>query len=208
MLDRDAVGGAHAHTLHDAVGQDCQRLTVLHREQQHQSDVAIVGRGSDLFPAHGIAPLGPGNDIGVDAHGADAEAGSHTIHRLEAVERIPSCGRRKAVGAGTRYAAPFGQFGVGLFHDSDAFAHRQERFDIVIGEDQRHSYVPAVHSNLARCCGRLSSLIVGLAGGGQAHQRNRPQLRPARRYLPRATDRGRELSHGPRDARGARQLPR
>ena len=55
ILDAEPVGGADAHALHDAVGQDRQRLAVLHREQQHQPDIAAVRRGRHLFAPHVVA---------------------------------------------------------------------------------------------------------------------------------------------------------
>ena len=57
---------------------------------------------------------------------------------LQAVERVGARGRREAVGARARDAAPFRQFDIGLFHHIDAFAHRQQLLDIVVGQDQGH----------------------------------------------------------------------
>src|SRR5262245_5864912 len=138
ILDAEPVGGAHAHALHDAVGQDRERLAVLHREQQHESDIAIVGRGRDLFAAHGVAAPGPGDDVGIDADRADAELRGYAVHGFEAVERVRPRRRREAVGARARHPASIGQFDIGLLHDRDAFTHRQELLDVVVGEDQRH----------------------------------------------------------------------
>src|SRR6516162_1529116 len=84
----EPIGRADAHALHDAVGQDRERRAVLHREQQHQSDIAVVGRRRDLFSTHGVAALGPSHDVGIDAHRADAELRRHAVHGFEAVERV------------------------------------------------------------------------------------------------------------------------
>ena len=138
MPDAEAVGRADADALHDAVGQDRERLAVLHREQQHQSDVAVVGRRRHLLAPQIVAALGPGDDVGIDAHRADAELRRHAVHRLQAVERIGACGRREAVGARARHAASLRQLDVGVFHDVDAVVHRQDFGDIVVRQDEGH----------------------------------------------------------------------
>ncbi len=138
IFDAEPIGGADPHALHHAVGQDRERLAALHREQQHQSDIAIVGRGRHLFAPHIVAALGPGDDVGIDAHGADAELRGHAVHGFEAVERIRPRGRCEAIGPRARDAASFGQLGIGLFHHLDAVAHRQQLLDVVVGEDQGH----------------------------------------------------------------------
>jgi len=138
MLDAEAVGRTDAHALQDSVGQDGERLAVAHREQQHQSDVALVGRGRNLLAPHIVAALGPGDDIRIDADGSDAELGAHAVHRLETVDRVRACGRCEAVRARARHSAPFRQLDIGFFHDFDAFAYGQELFDVVVRQDQGH----------------------------------------------------------------------
>ena len=56
IFDAETVGGADAHALHDAVGQDRQRLAGLHREQQHQSDIAIVRAPPGTFSRRMLLP--------------------------------------------------------------------------------------------------------------------------------------------------------
>src|SRR6516164_9122516 len=163
----EPIGRADAHALHDAVGQDRERLAVLHREQQHQSDIAVVGRRRDLFSTHGVAALGPSHDVGIDAHRADAELRRHAVHGFEAVERVRPRRRREAVGAGARDPASIGQLDIGLLHDRDAFTHRQKLLDIVVGADQRHGYC---------ACGGCDSMA------GTSHRGSRHRL-PARGAL-------------------------
>ena len=138
ILDAEPVGCADPHALHHAVGQNRQRLAGRHRKQQDQSDIAIVRRRRDLLAAHVVAPLRPSDDVGIDANRAHAELRNHSVHGLEAIERIRSCRRREAVGTRAGDPASFRQFDIGLFHDLDAFRHGQDFIDVFVGQDQGH----------------------------------------------------------------------
>src|SRR5262249_56001106 len=102
--------------------------------------LALVERGRALLAWHGAAAPGLSNEVGIDADRADAELRSQAVHGFEAVERVRPRRGREAVGAGARHAASIGQFDIGLLHDRDAFAHREELLDVVVGEDQRHGH--------------------------------------------------------------------
>ena len=48
IFDAEPVGGADPHALHDAIGQDRERLAVSDREQEHEPDIAAVRRAGTL----------------------------------------------------------------------------------------------------------------------------------------------------------------
>jgi hypothetical protein len=129
---------APTHSLHDAVGHDRQRFAGQAREQQDQADIAGVRGGRHLDPAHGVALLRPGHDIGIDADRPDAEFRDDAVHRLEAVERVAAPGGDQAIRANAVDAAAFAQFSVGIFQHLYAFPHGEKLLDVVIGQDQGH----------------------------------------------------------------------
>src|ERR1700738_3055624 len=88
IFDGQAVRGADTHALEHAVGQDSQWLSVRGREQEDEPDVAPVGSSRHLHAPHCVAKLRPGDNIGIDAYGPDAQLGYDAIHCFADVERL------------------------------------------------------------------------------------------------------------------------
>ena len=149
IFDAEPVGGADAHALHDAVGQDRERLAVLDREQQHQADIAAVRRGRHLFAARCCCPssgqvtmselmrTAPTPNFGTTP--------SMDFETIELHQDASSAGEAKSDRV-RRDPPPFRQFDVSLFHAVDVSSGMVVSgfSDVIVGYKMRVMRAPSL----------------------------------------------------------------
>ena len=81
----------------------------------------------------------PGEDVGIDADGADTEFRRHAGHRQQRIEAVVARRRRQNLRTDAAGAAVLPELAIGVLHRLDAAFHIEHRLDIVIRQQQHQA---------------------------------------------------------------------
>ena len=130
-------------------------------EQEHQTDIAVTGRGCQLDPPH-AGPRGrERQDIRIDAGGANTQLRDDAVHGFQRIKPVvPKCRWGHDIGSHPVATPALAQFDESIGEDRDQLRHGQNLLDILIRQDECHGWTVSVNQSVGSSCPMPASLAL------------------------------------------------